>query len=358
MLARTESRIQARIVATLRTRLVPWYRRHRRDLPWRRTRDPYAVLVSEIMLQQTRVTTVVPYYERWMKAFPDVRALARARLDRVLRHWAGLGYYSRARNLHKAAQVIVTEHGTTVPSDLHSLRKLPGVGRYTAGAVASIAFNQPAPIVDGNVIRVLSRLFCLTADTTKSEVRERLWALAARIIPGAEAGDFNQAVMELGALVCVPGEPKCELCPLAKACEGRRRNKANQLPVLRKRQATRNVREFAAICRRGEEVLLQQHADGELMAGLWGFPRCETKQELRRRFGVNGAMPIAVVRHTIMNRKITVEAYQVGQASCLSLPRSWTGKMPVLRSSRWFPVRKLVSLALPSADRQLAALIR
>lgn len=359
MLARTKNRIQARIVASLRTRLLPWYRGHRRDLPWRRTRDPYAVLVSEIMLQQTRVSTVIPYFERWIKAFPDARALARARLDRVLSLWAGLGYYSRARHLHNAARAIVAEHGGRVPCEPGALLKLPGVGRYTAGAVASIAFNRPAPILDGNVIRVLARLFCITDDTTTTGVRDRLWALAERIIPPGRASDFNQAMMELGALVCVPGEPKCGLCPLAKGCEGRKRGKASLLPVLRKRQPTRDVRQFAAICRRGNRVLLRQRREGELMAGLWAFPRCETKTELRRHYGVNGAKPFAVVTHAVMNQRITVVAYHTAQASRRSTVEEATDNMSgPPSSSRWVPIRSLPSVAMPTADRKLAALLR
>jgi len=247
MLPKTEKRIKARIIAAMHTSLLAWFKKNKRDLPWRRTDDPYAILVSEIMLQQTRVTTVIPYFERWMKAFPTAKPLASAKLDKVLKLWAGLGYYSRARNLQKAAQAIMSEHGGKVPSNVTTLRTLPGIGRYTAGAVASIAFNKPAPILDGNVIRVLSRLFLIGEDTTMSETRERLWRLAEEIIPRGRAGDFNESMMELGAIVCLPGEPLCEVCPLNKVCRASAKGKAGQLPVLLKRKV---VRDFVRLGRR------------------------------------------------------------------------------------------------------------
>jgi len=196
-------------VKSIRRALLDWYRANRRDLPWRRTRDPYAIWISETMLQQTRVETVIPYYERFLERFPDVAALADAESDDVLGAWAGLGYYSRARNLQAAARQIAERHGGRVPDDVEALRALPGIGRYTAGALASIAFDRPEPIVDGNVARVLARVKGIREDVKQPAVVKRLWEEAARLARGPAPGDLNQALMELGATVCVPGEPRC-----------------------------------------------------------------------------------------------------------------------------------------------------
>ncbi|MGH7289297.1 MAG: A/G-specific adenine glycosylase, partial [Myxococcota bacterium] len=215
----------------VRSVLLTWYRRERRDLPWRRTRDPWAIWVSETMLQQTRVETVIPYYERFLERFPSVQALADAEPDELMKSWAGLGYYSRARNLKAAAHKVVEEHGGRVPDDLEALRELPGVGRYTAGALASIAFDRPAPIVDGNVARVLARLLDLDFDVKSPAGQRRLWDEAAALADGPSPGDLNQALMELGALVCTPRAPRCPLCPLREDCRGLAAGRAEALPV-------------------------------------------------------------------------------------------------------------------------------
>ena len=214
-----------RLRGALRRKLLAWYRAHRRDLPWRRTRDPYAIWISEAMLQQTRVETVIPYYERFLARFPDVEALATADADDVIALWAGLGYYSRARNLHRAAQVVMERHAGRLPDDVDLLRELPGVGRYTAGALASIAFDKPAPIVDGNVARVLARLLGIDADVRSREVQERLWSEAEQLARGEDPGALNQALMELGAVLCTPRAPRCPACPWTRAL---RRARAGQ----------------------------------------------------------------------------------------------------------------------------------
>ncbi|MSR64615.1 MAG: A/G-specific adenine glycosylase [Verrucomicrobiae bacterium] len=348
MRTKNHNRSKARIIRALHTRLLAWFDTNKRDLPWRRTRDPYATLVSEIMLQQTRVTTVIPYFERWMKVFPTVESLANARLDNVLKLWAGLGYYSRARNLQKAAQSIVSRHGSKVPSDVTALQTLPGVGRYTAGAVASIAFNRVAPILDGNVIRVLSRLFLIEKDTTRSDVRDTLWQLAETIIPHGRPGDFNESLMELGALVCLPGSPLCEVCPLTQVCEAKRCGKSAELPVLRKRKPVRDVIQYALILQRGHQVLVRQRRDGELMAGLWGFPRFKSVRLMRQRFPHLAITRIGQIVHSVMNERITVCA----------MAASANGESPLSGhgDTEWVTIRKLRRLALPSADRQLADL--
>ena len=210
--------------ALLQRRLLAWYRRHQRDLPWRRTRDPYAIWVSEIMLQQTQVATAIPYYERFLRRFPHVRALARAPMERVLKSWEGLGYYSRARNLRRAAQIVLAEHGGRLPEEPEALRKLPGIGRYTAGAISSIAFDRDEPVLDGNVIRVLCRVFLIRANPKSARTQKRLWKLAEELLPAGHASFFNQALMDLGATICMPSHPHCDRCPLRQApirCRGK-----------------------------------------------------------------------------------------------------------------------------------------
>ncbi|MCI0477261.1 MAG: A/G-specific adenine glycosylase, partial [Anaerolineales bacterium] len=212
-------------------RLLTWYAKHKRDLPWRRdAHDPYCVWISETLLQQTQVATVIPYYERFLARFPTTRALASARLDDVLKTWEGAGYYARARNLHRAAKEIVARFDGKIPSTVEELQTLPGIGRYTAGAIASIAFERDAPAVDGNVTRVLCRYFKIESDPKNAQTQKKLWKLAETLLPRGHAGNFNQALMELGATVCVPRNPHCAACPLARGCQARRLNLQEKLP--------------------------------------------------------------------------------------------------------------------------------
>ncbi len=251
----------------LRSALLDFYDAGRRDLPWRRSPDPYGVWVSEVMLQQTRVDTVVPYYERWMRRFPDVEAVADAALDEVLLLWEGLGYYRRARHLHRAARVVRERHGGALPGSYGALRALPGVGEYTAGAVASIAFGEVVPAVDGNARRVLSRLFDL-ADPRPAELRE----LAARLVDPRRPGDWNQAVMELGATVCVPRTPRCGICPVAMWCRALEHGRVAQRPAPPRRARVRAA-DFAALAlvRAGQVLLVRRPAEG-LLGGMWSLP--------------------------------------------------------------------------------------
>ncbi|HEV8325147.1 MAG TPA: A/G-specific adenine glycosylase, partial [Myxococcota bacterium] len=268
----------------LRRRLVEWFDRSARDLPWRRTRDPYAVWVSEVMLQQTRVDTVVPYYERFLARFPTVQSLADAPEDDVLRLWQGLGYYSRARNLQRAARLLAAGRGARMPPDAAGLRALPGVGRYTAGAVASIAYDAPEPILDGNVARVLVRLFGIDGDPRAPALAPRLWELAAALVPPAPPSPapgplvgrptparFNQAMMELGALVCLPVEPRCLLCPVHDPCAARRSGRQGELGGPRPRRAPEPVTRLVAAVERPGRLLWMRRAEG-LLGGLWELP--------------------------------------------------------------------------------------
>jgi A/G-specific adenine glycosylase len=255
------------------TSLLAWFDAHQREMPWRNTRDPYAIWVSEIMLQQTQVATVIPYYLRFLKAFPTPASLAKAPEQRVLKLWEGLGYYSRARNLQKAAKVIVAEHGGRLPKTPEGLRHLPGIGRYTAGAIASIAFGLDEPVLDGNVMRVLSRLFEIHDVLQETDTQKRLWSLAEKLLPSGRAGDFNQAMMELGAMICTPRNPACENCPLAAPCRARKAGCQAELPIKKKSKAVPHYTIVAAVIHnaRGEILIDQRPAKG-MLAGLWEFP--------------------------------------------------------------------------------------
>ena len=267
--AATLSRERAR---GIRVRLLAWYDANRRDLPWRRSRDPYAIWISETMLQQTRVETVIPYYERFLARFPDVHALADADQEDVYACWAGLGYYSRARNLHAAARAVVETFDGELPAEVEALRTLPGIGRYTAGAVASIAFDRPEPIVDGNVKRVLARLQGVRDDVDDRDVAEGLWQDAATLARGARPGDLNQALMELGALVCTPRSPDCPACPLLRRCDAQRAGDADRLPRKAARTKVQSVQGVAVWLERGGRVLAVKREAGGLLGGLWELP--------------------------------------------------------------------------------------
>ncbi|PDO11393.1 MAG: A/G-specific adenine glycosylase [Candidatus Reconcilbacillus cellulovorans] len=259
-------------------RLLDWYRRHRRDLPWRRTRDPYRIWVSETMLQQTRVETVIPYYERFLERFPTVADLAAAPEADVLKAWEGLGYYSRARRLHEAAKVIVERYGGVFPDDAAAVAALPGVGPYTKGAVLSIAFGRPEPAVDGNVMRVLSRFFLIRDDIAKPATREKMEALARRLIPEDAAGDFNQALMELGATVCVPKAPTCLVCPVMERCGAYLAGEEEELPVKAKAKPPRTERRLVAWIVDGEgRLLIRRRPERGLLAGMWELPHVEAR---------------------------------------------------------------------------------
>lgn len=297
--------------ATVRRRLLKWYDQHKRDLPWRRTKDPYRIWISEIMLQQTRVAAVIPYYERFLNLFPNAPALASANEQELLAAWAGLGYYSRARNLQKAARAIVEAH--QFPSDHAALRELPGVGDYTASAVASIAFQLPHAAVDGNVLRVLSRIGCERGNVKSDAVRKRLRACADALLDRKRPGDFNQALMELGATVCLPKQPRCAACPIRRHCHARQQGVENQLPLNGVRPSRARHEKHLLVVEKARRILLwQRPATGKRLAGFWELPEREQ-------------MPLAELhseagrfRHTIVN---TTYLVQVSRASIRSHPR-------------------------------------
>jgi A/G-specific adenine glycosylase len=330
-------------------------------LPWRRTRDPYAIWVSEIMLQQTQVATVLGYYDRFLARFPDVKTLARAEEDDVLHAFQGLGYYSRARRLHHAAKVVVERHGGEVPRDPTALRELPGLGAYTVGAIASIAFGLREPIVDGNVVRVLTRLFDLHGDPSRSPLKQRLWALAHELVPERDPGDFNQALMELGATRCTPQRPACITCPLASLCRGRMAGDPERLPELPERASVTEVATAAAIVvRNGRVLVVQRPSNAPRWAGLWTFPDVElgpdepaevgAARAARERAGlvVRVGELLGSVRHPITRYRITLRAFR---CSLLS------GKLPAGGAHAFRRPEELCDLALPSPHQKLARML-
>lgn len=296
-------------IARLRRALLAWYGRERRDLPWRRTRDPYRIWLSETMLQQTRVDTVIPYYERFLERFPSVEVLASADEQDVLKEWAGLGYYARARNLRRAAETIVREHGGRVPRDPEQLRALPGVGRYTSGALRSIAFGERAAIVDGNVKRVLSRW---TADADLDEAAT--WDLAERLVPASRPDDFNQALMELGATVCTPRAPRCEACPVTRLCRAAGSEDPEGFPRPRRRPKPRAVVALAALVERRGRLLMLRRPSSGLLGGLWELPGVEggdpqaLAASIAERAGLRTGAPerIGTLEHSFTHRALTL----------------------------------------------------
>jgi A/G-specific adenine glycosylase len=357
-------------------RLLVWFAQNARPLPWRRTRDPYAVWVSEVMLQQTQVKTVLPYWERWMRALPTIAALAKAKPQTLHKLWEGLGYYTRVRNLQRAAKVIVKQHGSRLPSDFETLLALPGIGRYTAGAICSIAFDQPQPILDGNVMRVLTRSCGIAGDPRERKTNARLWQLAQEmVLQAAKLGvptstsphaprtthhaprtcsEFNQSLMELGALVCTPRQPRCGFCPIAKHCVAYRQDRVHQLPGLSRRIRATPRRFVAFIAQRRGLFLVRQRPAGVVNAHLWEFPNLELppadsdlRRAARRALGV---LPrtlelLATIKHSITRYRITLEAYQISGREAARIPAETQG--------RWLGHSRLSQLAFTSAHKQI-----
>lgn len=348
------------VLSRVRHALLTWYQAHRRKLPWRAHNDPYAIWVSEVMLQQTQVATVEPYYRRWLAAFPNVRALAAASESQVLQLWQGLGYYSRARSLHRGARHVVAEGGE-LPRSAEALRRLPGIGPYTAGAIASIAFGLDEPLVDGNVIRVLTRLFALPGDPRKAAVQKQLWAIARQLLPTGHAGDFNQALMELGALRCTPRRPLCGQCPVAAQCRARALDEVERFPELSKRPAITPVSHTAAIAERAGRLLVAQlRADAPRWGGLWLFPTVEQSadespaqaaQRALSQFASlrsSTANPLHTITHSVTRYKITLTL-----CACQDV-KGTTRRTDACAELRWLELDALTELAMPAPQRKLA----
>ena len=367
--------LTGRELVNFRRELLGWFRQFQRDLPWRRTSDPYRIWLSEIMLQQTRVAAAIPYYERFLQRFPDVHSLAVAPQEEVLRLWSGLGYYSRARNLQKAAQEIAAKHKGQFPARLEDALALPGIGKYTAAAILSIAFNQKQAVLDGNVARVLARLQAIRGNLQESKRWKELQKTADGLLEPKSRGDWNQAMMELGATLCTPKSPQCLLCPAAQYCEGRKLGIAESLPEKRKKRATVEVTLAAAVFtdKKGQTLLLpppkhsKEKASADhvpaLVSKMWHFPTLSVTGEpagnllafLRRLFlGVQNRewqlLPAGKVRHTVTYRAITILPFLIGLKA---LPRAAGAKLVPLSDISRLPVsnltRKVARAALAAA---------
>ncbi len=349
--------------------LANWFTQHKRPLPWRQSRDPYRVWLSEIMLQQTQVTTVIPYYEKFLKNYPTVEALAAAPLDDVLKLWAGLGYYSRARNLHHAAQMVAHEFGGKFPSELKAINRIPGIGAYTAGAVLSIAFGLPEALVDGNVARVLSRVLLLEGDWRGREGKRAVWDAARKFVADAVAkkidpGLFNQALMELGATICSPRSPSCTRCPIAKFCAAFRGNRQSEFPQLKARGASPEWNLRAWIVRdRAGKILLAQREPAGLFGGMWELPmELGGATFLSPMLGAtpqgdkNVAPPICSITQMLTHRILKIDAFELPRREWR--PRNfpcWSGKYARFE---WLPLddARTGALALHAAPLKILAL--
>jgi A/G-specific adenine glycosylase len=343
----------------LSQRLLDWYEREARSLPWRGSGDPYAVWVSEIMLQQTRVDTVIPYFERWMGRFPTITALAEASEQDVLKSWEGLGYYSRARLLHRSARLVMERHAGALPPTRIALEALPGIGAYTAGAIASIAFGADEAALDGNIRRVLARFFAVRTPARSREGETQLWALARQHLPPGRAGDFNQALMDLGATVCTPRSPNCLLCPLNEPCQARQLGLQEQLPVLEKRKPVPHITVAAAVLQRGATVLIARRPSKDLLGGMWEFPGgtqedgeslAETlHREIMEELGtqIEIGAPFGIYNHAYTHFTVTLHAFL-----CLL-----TGAEPqplAASELRWVLPAALDDVPMGKIDRQIA----
>jgi A/G-specific adenine glycosylase len=343
--------------------ILKWYSSHGRVLPWRGHHDPYGVWVSEIMLQQTRVETVIPYFERWMIRFPGINELAAASEQQVLSLWEGLGYYSRARNLYKAAGIVVEKYGGELPHDLVELRKLPGIGRYTAGAIASMAFGMDAATLDGNLRRVFSRVFNVTEPADSSVGKKLLWELAEKYLPMGRAGDYNQALMDLGAILCVPKNPACPLCPLRGICKAKALGLQEQRPVLKPKVKIPHYIVTAAVIERKGKVLLAKRPSKGLLGGMWEFPGGKVEKgeslgeclarEIMKELGVGIRVgnAIGIYRHAYTHFRITLHAFDCKLTG---------GKPRALEAAKlvWVLPAALDDYPMGKVDRQIAKHIR
>lgn len=337
--------------------IFKWYRANARDLPWRRTQDPYAVWISEVMLQQTQVKTVIPYWNRWMLAFPTIRDLATADEQHILKLWEGLGYYTRARNLQKAARIICEQHGGMFPREFSDVLSLPGIGRYTAGAICSIGYGQPTAILDGNVMRVLSRLFAIPGDPKGKSNQQQLWALSASLVSAAalsgKCSELNQGLMELGATVCVPRDPLCPKCPVRSRCAAFQSQRVADFPEPSPRKKSVQRRFTAFILRHGEKVLVRQRPSDGVNGNLWEFPNHELKRGIKplvAKWQDLKVRPFATVKHTITTNRITLRASTAevnGDAAALAAECS----------AEWRCVDEIAALPFTSAHSKLREML-
>ncbi len=353
-------------MSRLSTRLLNWYNKHKRILPWRDHPDSYAVWVSEIMLQQTRVETVIPYFERWMKLFPTITKLANADEQDVLNAWEGLGYYSRARNLHKAAKVVAEKFNGELPRNLDDLKSLSGIGKYTVGAIASMAFGMDEATLDGNLRRVFSRLFDVKEFADSPAGEKILWELARKNLPKGKAGDYNQALMDLGATICLPKNPKCLLCPLMQICEARKKGIQALRPVLKPKKKIPQYIDVAIVVTRivnsREEVLINQRPADGLLANMWEFPNARidslaengsiSKQIMTKaiksatKIQVKQKEALGIVHHAYTHFKVAVHVYQ---CDLISIPKN--------KNLKWVKIDDLENYPMGKIDRQISKML-
>lgn len=337
----------------IQTNLLRWFKKNKRDLPWRKTKDPYAIWVSEIMLQQTQVTTVIPYYQKFLKSFPTLRHLAKANLSKVLKVWEGLGYYSRARNLHRASQVILSQFHGKIPDTLKDLLNLPGIGRSTAGAILSFAFDTEAPILDGNAKRVLSRLFAISGSSGERKTEHLLWKISESLIPKGYSNPFNQSLMDLGSIICSPKYPQCPKCPLRHLCKGYLSGKPEIYPLRIIKKAIPHIAAASAVIEKDGKVLLWQRPPKGLLGGLWEFPnwriegrgrlRLRLRNDIKKEMGMNVEVKelIGVFNQTYSHFKLTLHVYY-----CVAMGKNKKG--------RWVAVGNLHLLPMSRIYRRIA----
>jgi A/G-specific adenine glycosylase len=340
----------------IQSKLLQWFKKNKRDLPWRRARDPYAIWVSEIMLQQTQVATVIPYYQKFLKSFPTIHHLAKSDLSKVLKVWEGLGYYSRARNLHRASKIVLTSFRGKIPETLKDLIGLPGIGRSTAGSILSFAFHKDAPILDGNAKRVLSRLFAVSSNPVKSKTEGLLWQISESLIPKGFSNPFNQALMDLGSMLCTPKEPECDRCPLRRFCKGRASGKPERFPAKKVKRAIPHIESVSAVIKKDGRVLLNQRPPAGLLGGLWEFPnwrikgkkiqKQQLKNQIDREVGlsINVKESIGTFHQTYSHFKLTLSVFH-----CQPLNGKGNGK--------WVPIRNLALYPMSRIHRKIAEMI-
>lgn len=366
---------------TLRRRLLAWYRKNARDLPWRRTNDPYRVWISEIMLQQTQVETVIPYYRRFLKQFPNVRRLAAADESQVLRLWEGLGYYRRARQLHQAAQIICNEQAGVFPNEFRQVESLPGIGRYTAGAILSFAHDQRQPILEANTIRLYCRLLGYHGDPTKSAGQKVLWQFASDVLPAKGSSQVNQALMEFGSQICRATDPSCDQCPLTSVCRAFENGEQASVPISKKKMAYEPITEVAVVIRHRGRVLLRKCGEGERWAGLWDYPRFSwdagnpvlqtsrpTKRGVARRsagaiehevrrltgLAVECGTHLSTIRHGVTKYRITLHCFEASKLAN-SAPRRKSEKLK--STCRWVSSDEIESYPLSTTGRKISRLL-
>ncbi|MBB6215776.1 A/G-specific adenine glycosylase [Anaerosolibacter carboniphilus] len=343
-------------ILCIQKQLIDWYEKNHRKLPWRETRDPYHIWVSEVMLQQTRVDTVIPYFLNFIGKFPTIEVLAQAHEEEVLKAWEGLGYYSRVRNLQRGAKVVMSQYGGLVPKELQEIKKIPGIGPYTAGAILSIAYDKAVPAVDGNVMRVFSRLFCIDYDISDGKTRREMEQIGNVVVPEENPSFFNQGLMELGALICTPLSPKCIACPVYGQCRAAQKGIQNELPIKKKKQAVKEVELEVALAWKEDKVLLMKRPTEGLLASLWTFPSAVREegwepgnsiiQELKEQYGmtVENIAYLFDAHHVFTHLKWNMKVYGCNLASEEKL------EYPQVQ---WVTLDEIKDYAIPTAFKKV-----